>query len=60
MRRSAIVMFVALLFAVVAVGFGAAQDRPLKKVIFALTTKDISVGHAAHSSLPAVLGYWKA
>jgi len=38
---------------------GLAQDRPLKKVIFAVTTKDISVGHSAHSSLPLALGYWK-
>jgi len=36
-----------------------AQDKPLRKVIFAITTKDISVGHAAHSSLPVALGYWK-
>jgi NitT/TauT family transport system substrate-binding protein len=28
-------------------------------VIFAITTKDISVGHAAHSSIPQTLGYWK-
>jgi NitT/TauT family transport system substrate-binding protein len=38
---------------------GLAQDKPLKKVIFAVTTKDISVGHSAHSSMPQVLGYWK-
>ncbi|HWN91608.1 MAG TPA: ABC transporter substrate-binding protein, partial [Verrucomicrobiae bacterium] len=38
---------------------GLAQDKPLKKVIFAVTTKDISVGHSAHSSLPLALGYWK-
>lgn len=38
---------------------GVAQDRPLRKVVFAVTTKDISVGHAAHSSLPVALGYWK-
>jgi NitT/TauT family transport system substrate-binding protein len=37
----------------------SAQDKPLKKVVFAVTTKDISVGHAAHSSLPVALGYWK-
>ncbi len=37
----------------------AAQDKPLRKVVFAVTTKDISVGHAAHSSLPTALGYWK-
>jgi NitT/TauT family transport system substrate-binding protein len=36
-----------------------AEDKPLRKVIFAVTTKDISVGHAAHSSLPVALGYWK-
>jgi ankyrin repeat protein len=38
---------------------GLAQDKPLKKVVFAVTTKDISVGHSAHSSLPQALGYWK-
>ena len=38
---------------------GLAQDKPAKKVVFAVTTKDISVGHAAHSSLPQALGYWK-
>jgi len=27
--------------------------------VFAVTTKDISVGHSAHSSLPQALGYWK-
>lgn len=59
MKRS-IVLLLAVVLAVVAVGLGAAQDKALKKVVFAVTTKDISVGHAAHSSLPAVLGYWKA
>ncbi|HEX6776349.1 MAG TPA: ABC transporter substrate-binding protein [Methylomirabilota bacterium] len=38
---------------------GLAQDKPLKKVVFAVTTKDISVGHSAHSSMPQALGYWK-
>ena len=38
---------------------GLAQDKPLTKVVFAVTTKDISVGHSAHSSLPQALGYWK-
>jgi NitT/TauT family transport system substrate-binding protein len=54
---------VALTAAVLALGVGGvggAQDRPLKRVVFAVTTRDLSVGHAAHSSLPAVLGYWKA
>src|SRR5207247_4401803 len=36
-----------------------AQDKALKKVVFAVTTKDISVGHSAHSSVPQALGYWK-
>jgi NitT/TauT family transport system substrate-binding protein len=40
-------------------GHASPQDKPLKKVVFAVTTKDISVGHAAHSSLPQALGYWK-
>ena len=60
MRRSPVLLLVALLLVVVSVGLGEAQDRPLKKVVFAVTTKDISVGHAAHSSIPAALGYWKA
>jgi NitT/TauT family transport system substrate-binding protein len=60
MKRSLVVGVVAVALAVVAVGMGAAQDKPLKKVVFAVTTKDISVGHAAHSSLPVALGYWKA
>jgi NitT/TauT family transport system substrate-binding protein len=60
MKRSLVVTFAAAVLAVVAVGLGAAQDKPLKKVVFAVTTKDISVGHAAHSSIPVALGYWKA
>src|SRR5436853_2529715 len=55
MKRS--VMVVAALL--VAAGLAGAQEKPLKKVVFAVTTKDISVGHAAHSSLPVALGYWK-
>jgi NitT/TauT family transport system substrate-binding protein len=59
MKRSLTMTLVVLVLAV-GVGLGGAQDKPLKKVVFAVTTRDISVGHAAHSSLPAVLGYWKA
>ena len=59
MKRSGMLVVAAGLLALT-VGMGFAQDKPLKKVVFAVTTKDISVGHAAHSSLPAVLGYWKA
>jgi NitT/TauT family transport system substrate-binding protein len=57
-RMTAVTAIVGALLA----GWGAAglaQDKPLKKVVFAVTTKDISVGHAAHSSLPQALGYWK-
>jgi NitT/TauT family transport system substrate-binding protein len=59
MRRMAAVT--AMVGALVAIwgAAGLAQDKPLKKVVFAVTTKDISVGHAAHSSLPQALGYWK-
>jgi NitT/TauT family transport system substrate-binding protein len=60
MKRSIVGTLTAAVLAVVAVGLGAAQDKPLKKIVFAVTTKDISVGHAAHSSIPAALGYWKA
>ena len=62
MTRRAFSLFTALAciaFAALAPVAASAQDKPLKKVVFAVTTKDISVGHAAHSSLPAALGYWK-
>ena len=58
MKRVSILALLGLVLA--AAGIVAAQDKPLKKVVFAVTTKDISVGHAAHSSIPAALGYWKA
>ena len=62
MTRRAFSLFTALAciaFAALAPVAASAQDKPLKKVVFAVTTKDISVGHAAHSSLPVALGYWK-
>jgi NitT/TauT family transport system substrate-binding protein len=62
MTRRASGFFAALAciaLAVLAPAAASAQDKPLKKVVFAVTTKDISVGHAAHSSLPVALGYWK-
>ncbi len=37
-----------------------AQQKPLKKAIYTITTKDISVGLSANSSIPQTLGYWKA
>lgn len=58
MKRSLVFGLAAVLLA--AAGFaGLAQGQGLAKVTFAVTTKDISVGHAAHSSLPNALGYWK-
>jgi NitT/TauT family transport system substrate-binding protein len=59
MKRMAIAM--AIMGVVLAIwgAAGLAQDKPLKKVVFAITTKDISVGHSAHSSLPQALGYWR-
>src|SRR5438093_12491541 len=62
MRRMAAAAVVGVLVAVWVAVWGAAglaQDKPLKKVVFAVTTKDISVDHSAHSSLPQALGYWK-
>jgi NitT/TauT family transport system substrate-binding protein len=58
MKRFITVAVAAGLVAAAAVT-GSAQDKPLRKVVFALTTQDISVGHAAHSSIPNALGYWK-
>lgn len=59
MRRSVVVALAGVVLLAAAAATGLAQDKPLRKVIFAVTTKDISVGHAAHSSLPRVLGFWK-
>src|SRR5437016_10268277 len=61
MRRFVLLTLGAAALGLIAAGIVSAQDnKPLRKVIFAVTTKDISVGHAAHSSLPIALGYWKA
>ena len=61
MRRFVLLTLGAAALGLIAAGIVPAQDnKPLRKVIFAVTTKDISVGHAAHSSLPIALGYWKA
>ena len=62
MTRRASSLFSALAciaLAALAPAAASAQDKPMKKIVFAVTTKDISVGHAAHSSLPVALGYWK-
>jgi NitT/TauT family transport system substrate-binding protein len=37
-----------------------AQQKAPKKAIYTITTKDISVGLSANSSIPQTLGYWKA
>jgi NitT/TauT family transport system substrate-binding protein len=57
-RSLLVLALLSILYGVLSTDAGA-QDKPLKKVVFAVTTKDISVGHAAHSSLPQALGYWK-
>ncbi len=58
MKRGLALAIVAAVLGLAVTG-SIAQDRALTKVNFAITTKDISVGHAAHTSLPVVLGYWK-
>lgn len=57
MKRSFVPALTGLLALVV--GAGAAPAQSPTKVTFSVTTKDISVGHAAHSSIPVALGYWK-
>jgi NitT/TauT family transport system substrate-binding protein len=50
-----------LSLALVAAAMGVtAQDKPLKKAVYTLTTRDVSVGLSAHTSIPLALGYWKA
>lgn len=49
------------LVAVAAVAAGSpAQDRPRKKAVYTITTKNISVALSAHTSIPLTLGYWNA
>ncbi len=52
MRRFLTIALLGAGLAMLAASAGFSQDKPLKKVVFAVTTRDISVGHAAHSSLP--------
>ena len=56
MKRSFLTSAVAI---VVALAGAASHAQAPTKITFAVTTKDISVGHAAHSSIPTALGYWK-
>ncbi len=53
MRRG----FISLLAAIASVAATAVQAE--EKVIYAVTTTNISVGHAAQSSIPVGLGLWK-
>ena len=50
----------ALIVLVLAAAGVSAQSRPPAKVIYTLTTKDVSVGLSAHTSIPLTVGYWKA
>lgn len=42
-----------------ALPLGAASAAEMQKLVFGPTTTNISVGHAAHSSLPVAAGFWK-
>ncbi|PYN87399.1 MAG: hypothetical protein DMD87_15915 [Candidatus Rokuibacteriota bacterium] len=57
-RRRLIAAFA--LAAVVTAQHVIAQQKTPKKAIYTITTKDISVGLSANSSIPQTLGYWKA
>src|SRR5438045_8715365 len=56
MKRLALLVLVSL----AAAGAVGAQTRPPAKVVYTLTTKDVSVGLSAQTSIPLTLGYWKA
>src|SRR5207245_2176772 len=49
-----------VLGAVLITGAAVAQQKMPKKAIYTITTKDVSVGLSANSSIPQTLGYWKA
>jgi NitT/TauT family transport system substrate-binding protein len=49
-----------VLGALVVAGAVLAQQKTPKKAIYTITTKDVSVGLSANSSIPQTLGYWKA
>jgi len=56
MKRLALLVLVGLALAATV----GAQGKPPAKVVYTLTTKDVSVGLSAHTSIPLTLGYWKA
>jgi NitT/TauT family transport system substrate-binding protein len=51
--------FVVLGAALVLVGAATAQRKTPIKVVYTITTKAVSVGLSANSSIPQMLGYWK-
>ena len=57
MRQLGLLVLVGLALTAGAVG---AQTKPPTKVVYTLTTKDVSVGLSAQTSIPLTLGYWKA
>lgn len=48
-----------LLMAVAAMGLAGPAAAENQKVTYAVTTTNISVGHAAQSSIPVTAGFWK-
>jgi len=58
MKRYALAAFGLLAIAMVVTGVFA-QDKS-KKAVYTVTTKNLSVALAAHSSIPSTLGYWNA
>jgi len=58
MKRYALAAFGLLAIAMVVSGVFA-QDKS-KKAVYTVTTKNLSVALAAHSSIPSTLGYWNA
>src|SRR5437762_4455427 len=56
MKRRALLVLATLALAATV----RAQGKPPAKVVYTLTTKDVSVGLSAHTSIPLTLGYWKA
>jgi NitT/TauT family transport system substrate-binding protein len=49
-----------VLGALLVTGTAIAQQKTPTKAVYTITTKDVSVGLAANSSIPQTLGYWKA
>jgi NitT/TauT family transport system substrate-binding protein len=52
-------IYLALSSLMILLGFDGQADAQ-EKVVYAVTTSNISVGHAAQSSIPLTEGFWKA